>query len=135
MDSKFLKNFFTEKQLSQAELDFVIPKFNRIEFKKNEFLAEAGKIAGDYWFLESGFIRSYAFDTEGNDITTNFYSAGDIVIDWVSFMLRRPSQEYMQATQDCVCWELDFETFQTLFHSIESFREQGRATLKGIILP
>jgi hypothetical protein len=46
-------------------------------------------------------------------------------------MLRRPMREYFQATKDCVCWELDFEMFQTLFHSIESFREQGRATLVG----
>jgi CRP-like cAMP-binding protein len=46
-------------------------------------------------------------------------------------MLRRPAREYMQATRDCVCWELDFETFQSLFHGMESFREQGRATLVG----
>jgi hypothetical protein len=46
-------------------------------------------------------------------------------------MLRRPMREYFQATKDCICWELDYETFQTLFHSIESFREQGRATLVG----
>jgi CRP-like cAMP-binding protein len=131
MKADFLKNYFTEQQLNQAELDIVIPHFNRVEFKKNDFLATAGKSANDYWFLESGFIRSYAIDTNGNDITTHFYSVGDIVIDWVSFFLRRPSREYMQATEDCVCWQLDFNTFQNLFHSIESFREQGRATLVG----
>jgi CRP-like cAMP-binding protein len=131
MDAKFLKNYFTERQLTQEELDIVLPHFTQVEFKKNDFLAKAGKIANHYWFMESGFIRSYAFDTEGNDITTQFYSTGEIVIDWVSFFLRRPTREYMQATEDCVCWELDFETFQKLFHSIESFREQGRATLVG----
>jgi CRP-like cAMP-binding protein len=131
MDADFLRNYFTEKQLSQDELDIVLPKYSQVEFKKNDFLAKAGKPVNDYWFLESGFIRSYAIDTEGNDVTTHFYSPGDIVIDWVSFFLRRPSREYMQATKDCICWALDFNTFQTLFNSIESFREQGRATLVG----
>ncbi|MDR2773206.1 MAG: Crp/Fnr family transcriptional regulator [Tannerella sp.] len=131
MDAKFLRNYFTDRQLKKEELDVVLPYFKQVTFEKNDFLAQAGKVTNYYWFLESGFIRSYTFDPEGNDITTHLYSTGDIVIDWSSFFLRRPTREYMQATEKCVCWELDFNTFQMLFHSIESFREQGRATLVG----
>ncbi|WP_226990068.1 Crp/Fnr family transcriptional regulator [Cellulophaga baltica] len=43
--------------------------------------------------------------------------------------MRNPTRENIQALTDCVCWQLDFDTFQKLFHSIESFREQGRTTL------
>jgi CRP-like cAMP-binding protein len=82
----------------------VLPHFRQIEFKKNDFLIKAGESSNNYWFLEQGFIRSYTFNTEGDDITTNFYSAGDIVIDWISFFLRHPSREYIQAAEDCVCW-------------------------------
>jgi CRP-like cAMP-binding protein len=131
MDNKFLRNYFTERKLTQDEINIVLPNFKQVEFKRNDFLIEAGKASNHYWFLEHGFIRSYTFNTEGNDITTNFYSVGDIVIDWISFFLRHPSREYIQAIEDCTCWVLDFETFQTLFHSIESFREQCRATLVG----
>jgi CRP-like cAMP-binding protein len=129
MDNKFLWNYFTERRLTQDEINVVLPNFKQVEFKKNDFLIKAGKVSNHYWFLERGFIRSYTFNTEGDDITTHFYSAGDIVIDWISFFLRHPSQEYIQATEDCICWVLEFETFQMLFHSIESFREQCRATL------
>ena len=68
---------------------------------------------------------------QGNDITTNFYGQGDIAIDWSSFFLRSPTRENIQALTDCICWQLDFETFQQLFNSIEAFREQGRKTLVG----
>ncbi|MDR2497486.1 MAG: Crp/Fnr family transcriptional regulator [Tannerellaceae bacterium] len=131
MNEEFLKNYFTERQLSKEELEVVLPHFKKVSFEKNDYLIEAGKVAGYYWFLDSGFIRSYTFDPEGNDVTTAFYLAGDIVIDWSSFFLRQPTREYMQAAEPCVCWELDYKTFQMLFHSIEAFREQGRATLVG----
>ena len=43
--------------------------------------------------------------------------------------MRTPTRENIQALTDCICWQLDFETFQQLFHSIEAFREAGRSRL------
>jgi CRP-like cAMP-binding protein len=125
----FLENVFREQQFKKAELDTILPCFKEVEFSKNSFLLSQGKTANYYWFIESGFARSFVIDTEGNDISTNFYTVGDIVIDWTSFFLRQPTREHIQALSDCVCWQLDFETFQQLFHSIEAFREAGRTRL------
>lgn len=92
-------------------------------------MLEEGKPAKYYWFVESGFIRSFVIDTAGNEVSTNFYGKTDIVIDWPAFFMRTPAKEFIQAITDCKCWQLDFETFQQLFHSIEAFREAGRASL------
>lgn len=127
----FLHNVFGKTNMTKEEIEITISKFKQVTFDKNGFLLEEGKTANHYWFIQSGFIRSYVIDTEGNDITTNFYSVGDIVIDWPSFFLRNPTRENFQALTDGVCWQLDFETFQELFHSIGNFREQGRTTLVG----
>ncbi|CAM4084161.1 Crp/Fnr family transcriptional regulator [Zobellia roscoffensis] len=125
----FLNNIFTPSNFSDEELATIIPKFKKVTFSKNDFILEEGKTENHYWFIESGFVRSYVVNTEGKDISTNFYAVGDIVIDWTSFFLRNPTRENIQALTDCVCWQLDFDTFQELFHSIRSFREQGRTTL------
>jgi CRP-like cAMP-binding protein len=130
-EQHFLNNVFGKTDMTKEEKEIAISKFKQVTFEKNSFLLEEGKIANHYWFIQSGFIRSYVIDTEGNDITTNFFSVGDIVIDWPSFFLRNPTRENIQALSDCVCWQLDFETFQELFHSIRNFREQGRTTLVG----
>ena len=130
-EQHFLNNVFGKTNMTKEEKEIVISKFKQVTFEKNSFLLEEGKTANHYWFIQSGFIRSYVIDTEGNDITTNFFSVGDIVIDWPSFFLRNPTRENIQALSDCVCWQLDFETFQELFHSIRNFREQGRTTLVG----
>ena len=125
----FLHNVFASSGIKQEELDEIIPLFKKIVFDKNDYLLRNGQQANDYWFVEAGFIRSYAVNTDGHDITTGFYATGDIVIDWPSFFLRHPTREYFQALTDCICWQLDFHTFQQLFHGIQNFREQGRTTL------
>lgn len=127
----FLHNIFSPDHFSGEELEVILHKFKKIQIQKNDFLLKEGKLANHYWFVESGFVRSYVVDFHGNDISTNFYTTGEIVIDWPSFFLRNPTRENIQALTDCTCWELDFETFQNLFHSIEKFREQGRTTLVG----
>lgn len=125
----FLRNIFSPADFKESELELILPKFVRRTFSKNDFLLEEGKTEHHYWFLESGFARSYVNDSEGNDITTHFYSQGDIIIDWPSFFLRAPTRENIQALTDCDCWQLDYEQFQQLFHGIETFREHGRKRL------
>lgn len=130
-DQHFLLKVFGSSGLTPDELNQVIPHFKQVSFEKHDYLLKEGQTASHYWFVQSGFLRSYVVDTEGRDITTHFYAVGDIVIDWSSFFLRNPTREHIQALGDCVCWQLDFETFQQLFHGIRNFREQGRTTLVG----
>ncbi|MBN9313627.1 MAG: Crp/Fnr family transcriptional regulator [Chryseobacterium sp. 39-10] len=128
-DDHFLKTIFSPTDFKESELALILPKFKQVKFEKKDFLLKEGKTENYYWFLESGFARSFVNDTNGSDITTNFYSSGEVVIDWSSFFLRNPTRENIQALTDCVCWALDFENFQQLFHSIETFREHGRRRL------
>ena len=127
----FLIEVFKTSELSKEELKVILPYFKKVKFKKHEYLLKEGKVANNYWFIEEGFARSYVHDINGNDITTDFFSKTNIVIDWPSFFLRNPTRENIQALSDCICWQLDFESFQYLFHSIKNFREQGRTTLVG----
>ena len=129
MDNHFLTGVFPTANFTPEEQATIITKFQRVTFQKHDFLLTEGRVESHYWFLERGVARSYAVDTDGNDISTNFYGAGDVVIDWPSFFQRQPTRENIQALTDCTGWQLDFVVFQQLFHSIEAFREAGRARL------
>lgn len=128
-DKNVLLDIFKNDHLSDQELKTVINAFDKVIFKKNEFLLKEGQIAVEYYFINSGFIRSFAVDMEGNEITTGFYSQAKIVLEVSSFFLRTPSKEYIQTLTDCVCWRIGFDKFQELFHGIQSFREAGRTRL------
>jgi CRP-like cAMP-binding protein len=125
----FLEKIFSSTNYGETELELIVQKFKRVIFSKNDFLLSEGKTEKYYWFLETGFARSFVNDNNGKDITTNFYGPTDVVIDWSSFFLHQPTRENIQALTDCICWQLDFENFQQLFQSIEAFRDEGRGRL------
>lgn len=124
----FLKRIFKPENFSSEELELILSQFTRVEFSKNDYLIHEGKVASYYYFLESGFLRSYTINFEGNDITTNFFIEEDIVIDWHSYFLQKPCKESIQALSNGTCWKISFQNFMSLF-KIESFREVGRTRL------
>ncbi len=128
MEKHFLHTIFKPENFTTEELNLILEQFENITFKKNDVLIEKGKVANFYFFLESGFLRSYSIDLEGNDITTKFFSGGDIVIDWYSYFLKKPCKESIQALTHGKCWKISFTNFMKLF-SIEAFREVGRTRL------
>jgi len=124
----FLNSIFKLENFSAEELVLILDQFEEIHFKKNDYLIEKGKVANFYYFLETGFLRSITIDTEGNDITSKFFSGDDIVIDWHSYFLKKPSKESFQALTKGKAWKISFSNFMKLFN-IEAFREVGRTRL------
>ncbi|NQX92503.1 MAG: Crp/Fnr family transcriptional regulator [Flavobacteriales bacterium] len=129
IDYGVLNNIFSEEHFSKEELETILSKFTKLSYSKGENLLEINRNSNHYWYIEEGLVRSYLIDYEGNEVCTGFSAKGDIIIDWPSFFMRTPTKETIEALSDCICWQLDFETFQQLFHSVENFRESGRARL------
>lgn len=124
----FLHQIFKPQNFKPDELELVLAQFSLVDFKKNDFIIPEGKTANYYYFIEEGFARSYAIDLDGNAVTTKFFTAEDIVIDWRSYFLKTPTREYIQAITHCKAWRILFDDFMKLF-SIEAFREVGRTKL------
>ncbi len=127
-EKHFLTTIFNEQNFSKDDLENILNQYQRIEFAKNDFLIQEDSTANYYYFIESGYVRSYVIDLEGNDISTKFFSATDIVIDWHSYFLKTKCRENVQAITACVAWKITFENFMKLF-KIEAFREVGRTRL------
>ena len=127
-ENHFLHSIFKPENFTKEELNLILSQYEEVEFKKNDYLIEINKSANYYYFLESGFLRSYAIDFEGNDITTKFFSPSDIVIDWNSYFLKKTCKESVIAVTSGKCWKITFSNFMNLFN-IEAFREVGRTRL------
>ena len=56
--------------MSDNTEQIIAGNFEPISFLKHDYLLKEGNICNEYLFLENGFMRSYAFDTEGNEVTT-----------------------------------------------------------------
>ena len=96
---------------------------------KNDLFLKAGRVSDEYLFLEEGFMRSFAYDTEGNDITTNFSPAGRIVLEVSSFFNRTVSRENIQAITNCKGWFITYQQWQ--HHAPFSCIAKARGHLAG----
>jgi len=130
VSSQKLIHFFKNSNLvSPKAAEEIANTFCQKEIKKSHFLLKERKICNEYFFLENGFIRAFANDIEGNDITTNFYLSGEVVFEVSSFFNRTISKENFQAIVDCEGWYITYEQLNTLFHSMHDFRDFGRSIL------
>ena len=110
-NTHFLNKIFEASGITKEELKVIIPKYKKVKFEKNDYLLKEGQVEKKYWFIESGFVRSYVIDTEGNDITFNLYASKDVVFDYPSIFFFAPTRESIQALTECICWEITFEDF------------------------
>lgn len=132
--STVLVQFFQQHSaITPAKAFEIASIFIRKEFPKNTFVLSDGKVSNDYMLLETGFMRAFTFDVDGNEVTTGFYGNRQLVFEPASFFNQTPSKENIQAITDCVGWSITFEQLNHLFHSMPEFREFGRSILvKGL---
>jgi len=118
-----------EAHLNRQELETVLSGYTKVVIKKDEYILQQGQVCDAYYFVSKGFLRSYAIDYNGNEVTTNFFSKADLILEETSFFLRIATKENIQALEDCILWKKNFDIFQSHFNTIAKYREWGRAHL------
>jgi|26BtaG_2_1085354.scaffolds.fasta_scaffold01413_3 CRP-like cAMP-binding protein len=131
MNIDFFQSIYNHPLIKKDELNEIIDAHEKVNFTKGSFFLKSGKMANEYNLIESGLLRAYVHDFNGNEITTNFYSTNEISIEVSSLFQRIPTKENIIALTDGIVWKIEFDKFQELFHKIEGFREWGRAWMSG----
>lgn len=130
MSKENLVMFFRNTNLvSLSGAKEIADKFEYKVISKNQLHLTEGKISNEYLFLEKGYMRAFAYNTEGNEVTTGFCSQGQVVFEVSSFFNRTRSKENIQALTDCEGWYITYEQLNDLFHALPEFREFGRFVL------
>ena len=102
------------------------------EVAKGEVLLEEGKTCKRLYFLSKGTIRTY-FYLKGRDITYWIYPDNAIVTSWNSYLLRKPSSEYIEATENCVVHSITYDQWQELFQKYPELERFGRLIMEETV--
>jgi CRP-like cAMP-binding protein len=130
MSRKILEKYITSVLPMPIDKSaFFAEQFEPIEFSKDKLLLKENKINKDTFVLESGYVRSYTFNQNGEEVTTNIFSAPCFVNDFLSFFKQQPTSENYECLTDCKLWTMSYEKVQTCFHTYPEFREFGRMML------
>src|SRR5690606_31370928 len=127
MQPEVLRNVYQHPLFQMKDLELLFDTHEKLPFYKGDFLLRKGQVSNEYYIVESGLIRSFVYDYEGNEITTGFVCNGELVIEVASIFHRIPTNEYIQCLTDFVLWKINFDAFQCLFETIPGLPEWGRA--------
>ena len=83
------------------------------KIKKREFLLEAGKVNDCIFFVKKGLLRVY-LEYEGKEVNTWFVKENDFISSVNSYYHGIPSEEYIQALEDCEILFIKKSTYDTL---------------------
>lgn len=130
-DNTALKNYIQSVvPMSEEIASAFANQFQPRTLEKGEFLIRENKVSKETYFLQDGVIRSFITSSEGEEVTTELFSAVCIVNNFLSFFKQVPCPENYQALTPCAIWCLSFDQMQQNFHGQRpEFREFGRTML------
>jgi len=121
-----LKKVYHHQLFTDQQMERVCLLHQRVRVKKGDFFIQINKFSNHYFILEEGMARAQVIDFQGNDITTQFFIPGNIIIEPYAMFHRAVAIENVIALSDCIAWKMDFNNFQNIFHNIPAMAEWGR---------
>lgn len=127
MNQELFERVYNNPLLKKEDYQTIGNAHTKIEFQQGAMLLEIEKTAKEFYIIEQGLFRSFLYDYNGNETTTEFYCENEILIESFSLFQRIPSKENFQAITNAVVWKIEYDVFRDLLQRVEGFREWGRA--------
>ncbi|MFT6204255.1 MAG: CRP-like cAMP-binding protein [Spirosomataceae bacterium] len=113
------KHSFTVK-----EADFFVSHFTERKVKKRQFIIQPDFIAKYRVFVAQGTFKAYVIDKNGQEQVISLAMNGWWISDPNSFIYQQPATMFVEALEDSIILQLDFENEQILkahSHQFETF--------------
>jgi CRP/FNR family transcriptional regulator, anaerobic regulatory protein len=95
------------------------------KLKKNDLLLRIGQVCNFIIFIQMGCLR-YFYIKDGEEITGQFFIENDWYTDFDSFIRLKPSEQSIQALEDCVCLLINKRKLEQLYIDFPVFERFGR---------
>lgn len=117
------KNSLDKYNLTQEELNLTMRGYRPLSIKANDFFLKEGNVCNYIGLVKSGLLRAYIFDDFANEITTEFYPEGSLIISFDSFNNRVPSKENIRAIEDSELMVIGFEKQKELYQLVPAWNQ------------
>lgn len=115
--------------LSEKIIEFIHTNTHFKKLARGKFLLKPGEVCGHYYFICKGVLRSYL--KYGNkEITIWINPENEITTAIRSMSNNKPSDEYIQALEDCELVVIPFESMQELYEQFPEMNMVGRKLLE-----
>lgn len=104
------------------DLDKVVDCFKARLIKKNEILVSEGEISKEFYFINSGCIRTYFITKQGHEKTRYLMIEPSIGTALTSFISQKPSFEFIDALEKTELLVINRKDFYRLVDEIPQWK-------------
>ncbi len=96
--------------------------FISILISKNTILEEEGKIPQFLYFVNEGYLRSFYYDDQGDEVTTYIATPNQYMASFLSLSHQKISTENIETITDCNLLKINRNDFMKIIDSHDSFK-------------
>ncbi len=106
----------------QAEqLDKVLGHFRHQSVKRNAQILRQGEVCNHVYFIASGCLQVYVYDSNYNETTRDIVLEGHWCSELISFGSQKPATENIRAIEDSELLSINLQGFQKLMETVPPF--------------
>lgn len=120
-------NLFQEisKKIELNETDKTLCNqfFEAIALNRNTIIEEQEKIPSFLYFVETGFMRLFYYDENGDEITTYLSSPNGFIASFLDLINQKPATENVECITDCQLLRISRQNLISLIDKSENFKK------------
>lgn len=132
--SLLVQNVSPFAKLTIEEVELIISSFKVIEAKKGDVIIRQGSIVNRLYFINSGYMRSFYLNEEGQEFTTSLAGIGQMMSAFEGFQKGLKASESIQAISDCELLVVAKSDYDWLFRAIKAWPKFCSGVYESAIL-
>lgn len=123
MHKKLLQLIAEQVNLTEQDISLCEQYFEPVFVPRNTLLEEDGKIPKYIYFVITGYVRLFSYDTNGNVNTSHFNCPPGFITSYQHFVNETRSNENVEAVTDCELLRLSKKNLDTISSQSSAFKE------------
>ncbi len=113
------------------QLDAVLGHFRPLRMARGEQLLRQGEVCNHVWYVASGCLQVYVYDSSYNETTRDFVLEDSWCSELISFSQRVPAAENIRAIEDTELLAIHLSDFQALLTTVPPFAQVYQQILEA----
>jgi CRP/FNR family transcriptional regulator, anaerobic regulatory protein len=113
------QNLHLAEDLKQTIEQYFIP----LQILKNTIIEEEGKVPQYLYFVNEGYLRSFYYDNQGDEVTTYLATPDYYMASFLSLSQQKISTENIETITDCSLLKISREDFLKIIEKYPDFRQ------------
>ena len=110
-------------QLDVNDKTFCRQYFETVSVNRNTIIEEQEKIPLFLYFIDTGFMRLFYHDRNGDEITTYLCSSNSFIASFLNLINQKPATENVECITDCQLLKISRQNLISLIDKSENFKK------------